>query len=377
MIKLTLKKINSFAVIFALFICALQVSAEDFLIKNATVYTSSDKGVLENTDIYVSDGFIMQIGQNLTPGGKHKIIDATGKHVTPGLINASTHLGLVEIGAASSTVDYHTSNESLGASFSIAPAINFRSSLIPQSRMNGLTRAIVRPASNHSLFQGKGSAIALLSSQEGLIKEDVAQYAIYGVAGANVAGGSRGAAYALLDQALEEANFLRNNRSRYLAGYNWQFSQSVRDLDSLKDVLEKKVPLIVSAHRSDDILQMLKLAKKHEIRLVISGASEAWMVAEDLAKAEVPVIIDPILNLPGSFESLAIRLEGAAILSKAGVKLAFTGIDWQSTHNAYLVRQSAGNAVAYGMDAHEALKAMTINTAEIFGIKHYGQIAGH
>jgi len=349
--------------------------AEDFLIKNATIHTASNKGVLKNTDIFVSDGFIMQVGSELVIDGKHTVVDATNKHVTPGLINSSTHLGLVEIGAASSTVDYRTSNESLGASFSIAPAINFHSTLIPQSRINGLTRAIVRPAGGHSIFQGQGSAIALVSHQNGLIAEDVAMYASYGVGGANISGGSRASAYAMLDKALEEANYLRNNRSRYLPGFDWEFSQSVQDLDSLKKVIEKKIPLIVSVHRSDDILQMLQLAKKYEIRLIISGASEAWMVAEAIAKAKVPVIMDPILNLPGSFESLGIRLEGAAILSRAGVKLAFTGIDWQSTHNAYLVRQSAGNAVSYGMDSEEALKAMTINTAEIFGLENYGQIA--
>jgi len=354
---------------------SINLSAEDFLIKNATVHTVTEQGVLENSDIYVSDGFIMQVGSGLVVEGKHTVIDAKGKHVTPGLMNASTHLGLVEIGAASSTVDYQTNNESLGASFSIAPAINFLSTLIPQNRINGLTRAIVRPGGGRSIFQGQSSAIALLSDPQGLIEEDIAQYASYGVAGANISGGSRGSAYAVLDKALEEANYLRNNRSRYLAGFDWKFSQSVQDLDSLKRVLEKKIPLVISVHRSDDILQMIKLAKKHEVRLVISGASEAWKVAEEIAKANVPVIMDPILNLPGSFESLAIRLEGAAILSKAGVKLVFTGIDWQSTHNAYLVRQSAGNAVAYGMDANEALKAMTINAAEVFGIENYGQIA--
>ena len=354
---------------------SVSASAEDFLIKNATIHTASKQGVLANTDIHVSDGFIMQVAKNIRLKGKHTIIDAKGKHVTPGLINASTQLGLVEIGAASSTVVFSTKNEQQGASFNVAPAINFRSTLIPQNRINGLTRAIVRPGSGTSIFQGQGSVIALLSDRQGLISEQIAQYASYGIAGANISGGSRASAYSVLDKALDEANYLRHNRNQYKPGFDWKFSQSLQDLDALKSVLQKKVPLVISVHRSDDILQMLSLAKKHSVRLIIAGASEAWMVANELARAKIPVIIDPILNLPGSFESLAIRLDGATILNNAGVKLLFTGIDWHSTHNGYLVRQSAGNAVAYGMPPEDAIKAMTINTAEVFGLANYGQIA--
>jgi len=348
--------------------------AENYLIKNTTLHTASDQGVLENSDVYISDGFIMQIGQNLQPKGSFLTIDASGKQVTPGLINASTQIGLVEIGAASSSVDSATQLKQQGASFSIAPAIHFASTVIPQNRINGLTRAIVKPVGGTSIFQGQGSAIALLSTAKGLTNQDIALYASYGIAGANISGGSRASAYKVLDQALTEANYLRHNRSRYLLGFDWHFSQSVQDLDALEQVLEKKIPLVIQVHRSDDILQMIVLAKKHAIRLVISGASEAWQVADQLAQAKVAVIMDPIMNLPRSFEALAVRLDGAAILNRAGVKLAFTGIDWQSTHNAYLVRQSAGNAVAYGLPAEEGLKAISRNTAEIFGIKDFGQI---
>ncbi len=362
------------AIVFTNFVVSFEAKTENYLITNATIHTASDQGVLLNSDIYISDGFIMQIGSQLKPKGKYTRIDATGKFITPGLINASTQIGLVEINAVSSSVDSSTKLKRQGASFSIAPAIHFKSTIIPQNRINGLTRAIVKPVGGTSIFQGQGSAIALFSSRQGLTKESIAVYASYGIAGANISGGSRASAYSVLDQALTEANYLRHNRNRYLPGFNWQFSQSVQDLDALKAVLERKIPLVIDVHRSDDILQMISLAKKHDIRLVISGASEAWQVADELARAKVSVIMDPIMNLPLSFEALGVRLDGAAILNKAGVKLAFTGMDWQSTHNAYLVRQSAGNAVAYGVPAEEGLKAISRNVAEIFGISDYGQI---
>lgn len=358
------------------FFCVICINtalyAEDYLIKNVIIHTASDKGVLPNTDLYISDGFIMQIGQSLNITNKHTLIDGQGRHLTPGLINASTQLGLVEINAAPSTVDFSTENKQQGASFAIAPAINFRSTLIPQNRINGLTRAIVNPVGGTSIFQGEGAAIALLSNSSGLVSEKVAQYARYGISGANVSGGSRASAYHVLNKALEEADYLRHNRSHYLPGYDWHFSQSVQDLDALKPVLEKKIPLVISVHRSDDILKMIELAKKHRIKIIIAGASEAWVVADEIARSGFPVLMDPLQNMPSSFESLANRLDAAAILHDAGVKLLFTGM--QSTHNGYLVRQSAGSAVAYGMQKEEALKAMTINTAQAFGLKNFGQI---
>jgi len=351
---------------------AFNVNAKDYLIKNATVHTASDVGVINRGDVLISDGFIMELGKNLSAGSNVEVIDAQGKHLTPGLINAVTQIGLVEISAASSTVDHTTKQEGVGASFNIAPAINFRSTLIPQNRINGLTRAIVVPGFGNSIFAGSSSAIALLSDMTGMISENVAQHAVYGVGGAGFNGGSRAAAHMALDKALEDANYLRHNRRRFEPGFESHFSLSIADLDALKPVLEKKIPLIINVHRSDSIIRIIALAKKHNIKIVLQGASEAWVVANEIARANVPVIIDPILNLPNSFSSLSSRIDAASILHNAGVKMVFTGM--QSTHNGYLVRQSAGNAVSHGLPAEEALKAMTINTAEVFGIKNYGQI---
>ena len=346
------------------------VSAKDYLVTNTTVYTSSQKGTFKNVDIFISDGFIMEVGSNLKISSKHTHIDGTGKYLTPGLMNASTQLGLEEISAAESTVDHHTQMKSYSASFEIAPAINTKSTLIPHNRINGITRVIVAPTGN-KLFTGIASSLILAGPTNEVVESGIAQFANYGDAGAQMAGGSRASAYLAIDRALQEADYLRNNRTQFLPGQSHNFSLSVQDLDALKPVLEKKIPLVISAHRSGDILALLKLAKKYKIKLVISGGAEAWMVANELALAKVPVIMDPMLNLPNSFEALGAKLESAAILNEAGVKLLFTNF---SSHNAYLVRQSAGNAVAYGLDTDEAIRAMTINIAEVFGIKNYGKI---
>ncbi|MGX5174613.1 amidohydrolase family protein [Aliikangiella sp. IMCC44653] len=346
---------------------ATSIQAADYLIKNATVHTATAKGTLNKADVLIRDGKIVQVASDIN--SQHKVIqiDATGKHLTPGLVNASTQVGLVEISAVSGTVDASTKLQGIGASFNIAPAINFRSTVIPQNRINGMTRAVVLPRSTQSIFAGQGAVIALHSSLRGLLIENAAVVAQYD---SRKGGGSRAAAMQLLDTALSEAKYLRANEAEFKPGVKSAFSQSVADLKALYPVLDRKIPLIISANRVDDIQRLIKLSQKHNFRLVISGGGEAWLVAKQLAQANVAVIMDPMSNLP-QFDALSVRLDAAAKLYQAGVKLLFTGGD---THNGYLVRQSAGNAVAYGLPASAALEAMTINTAEVFGIKHYGQI---
>ena len=359
---------RSLCVIACLF--STSVVAESYLIKNATLHTSTAKGMLKKADILIQDGKILKVAEGINIAGNVNIIEAHGKHVTPGFINASTNIGLVEIGAVANTVDAATENHGMGASFNISPAINFRSTLIPQNRINGLTRAIVLPRSGKSIFAGQGSSIALHSTMHGLLNNNVAQVAVYGNSGAAKAGGSRAAAMKMLHQAFVDAKYLRRNQSTYKPGFKWEFSQSIEDLKALYPILDRKTPLIIAANRADDILRLIALAKTHNFNLVISGGGEAWTVAKELAAAKVPVLIDPIMNLP-QFESLSVRLDGAARLYNAGVKLLFTG---GGSHNAYLVRQSAGNAVAYGLPKEAAIEAITINTAEVFGIKNYGQL---
>ena len=140
-------------------------------------------------------------------------------------------------------------------------------------------------------------------------------------------------------------------------------------------MINGRTPLLVKTHRASDIRTILKVAKDYRLKLILSGAVEGWLVADEIAAAKVPVIMDPIINLPQSYEKLGARLDNAKLLADAGVTLVFTGMDGQSTHNAYLVRQSAGNAVANGLDKTTAIAAMTLNPATLFGANVKGEIA--
>jgi imidazolonepropionase-like amidohydrolase len=126
------------------------------------------------------------------------------------------------------------------------------------------------------------------------------------------------------------------------------------------------MPVVVSVNRASDIAATLKLAQHFGLRLVIEGGAEAWMVADQLAKAQVPVLLNPLQDLPDSFDTLGSTLENAARLNKAGVMIAFETND---SHNARNIKQAAGNAVAYGLPYTAALAAMTINPAKIYGIE--------
>jgi imidazolonepropionase-like amidohydrolase len=110
---------------------------------------------------------------------------------------------------------------------------------------------------------------------------------------------------------------------------------------------------------------MIRFSNENKIEIIFSGAKEAWRIADKIAIESIPVILDPMDNIPSSFDSIAARMDNAVILNNAGVKLLITS---QVTHNSYLSRQGAGNAVAYGLPEHEALKALTINVATVFGL---------
>jgi imidazolonepropionase-like amidohydrolase len=126
------------------------------------------------------------------------------------------------------------------------------------------------------------------------------------------------------------------------------------------------MPLIVGVHRAADIRAVLKLAREQGLRIVLSGAEEGWMVAAEIAKARVPVILSATANLPASFESLGATMENAARLHREGVTIAFSNGD--DGHRIREVRYDAGNAVAHGLPYHAALEAITINPARIFGM---------
>ena len=348
------------------------LSAETIAITGGKLETMGPAGTVPNGTVLIVDGRISAVGVGIPIPGEARRIDAHGRVVTPGLFNSLTRLGLVEVSAVEETADSEVKSDRITAAFDVADALNPRSTLIAVNRIDGLTRAVVAPSAGNSLIAGQGAVIHLGAPADLLVRERVAMFAFLGERGAELTGGARSAAILRLREVLQDAADFAANRKAFEAGDRREYSLSRLDLEALVPVVRGELPLVVTADRASDIVAALRLAKELKLRLILAGVAEGWMVAGEIAAADVPVLVEPLDNLPSSFEQLGATIANAARLRTAGVRVAFMNGD---AHNARNVRQSAGNAVANGMTWHDALAALTTVPASIWGIaERYGSL---
>jgi hypothetical protein len=340
----------------AVLLLAVDAPAGTLFIDNATVHTLTAPPVLQNADILVRDGRIARLGADLEPPADAEVVEANGRPVTPGLFAGVTAHGLVEIGMVEHTVDGKLDGPGMRPEFDVTPAYNPRSTVIPVTRIEGLTWSLLSATQDESIIGGQGRAVRFDDGFDSFVGDPVLYVAIGGGASGK-SRGSRAAQWMLLEQALAEAG----------ADLDWTPAPLLTPAgrQALAGFRERGLVLF-SANRASDILQVLAFAEKHGLDAAISGAAEGWLVADRLAEAGVPVLLDPLSNLPGNFDELAARLDNAARLHAAGVTLVFTGA---GTHHARKLRQAAGNAVAHGLPWQAALEALTVNPARVFGLE--------
>lgn len=356
----------------AALLTATAAQAQTTAITNARIHTISGP-VIENGTIVIRDGRIAAVGADVTVPENARVIDGAGRVVTPGFFDASTSLGIVEIGGVEGTNDASTSNERLTAAFNVADALNPLATAIPVTRVEGITRAVVVPGGFQSILRGQGILIHLDGERASdmIVRNPIGMYVTLGESGASRAGGSRAAAMLLLREALQDARDYGANRNAFQQGNRREYALSRLDLDALQPVLRGEVPLIVSVNRAADILTVLRFAREENVRIILSGAEEGWMVADEIEAANVPVILNSMNNIPG-FDNLGATLENAARLHAAGVTVMLSSFDGSNVRN---LRQVAGNAVSYGLPYEAALAAVTRVPAEVFGIgNRYGTL---
>jgi hypothetical protein len=343
--------------------------AQDVLIRGATVYTSTAKGTLTNTDVLIRDGKIHSIGSGLSSDGATSI-DAKGRALTPGMFAGLSTIGIQEVSQEATTDD---ASIGLGApafemqwrpEFDVSVAYNGRSVLVPVTRIEGMTWTVLNPgiASSGNFLAGQGAAVTLDGRQDAVLDGSRSLFIDLGGQMNSHSGGSRAGQWMILEQAVHET------RNR------------VSDQKALMHPLGREVfarylsggRVIFNVDRAGDIVKTLAFAKRYGIKPVIAGGTEAWVVADQLAEAKVPVIVDALNNLPNTFDQIGARLDNAALLHKAGVKITFS--QFEDSHNARKVRQVAGNAVAHGMPKEAAITALTADAADIFGL---GATRGH
>jgi imidazolonepropionase-like amidohydrolase len=168
-------------------------------------------------------------------------------------------------------------------------------------------------------------------------------------------------------ELIEDVKFYAQNRQRYERAESRDLTAKRLDLEAMIPVIEGRLPLILFVDKASDIEAALRLAQESRIRLIIGSGAEAWQVAEKLAAARVPVITGGLANIPFTFAQLGSMQENAAHLRRAGVQVMLHGGVGEA-FNVRNIRQEAGNAVAYGLPWAEALRAVTLAPAEVFGV---------
>ena len=360
--------------IFKTFLCLVFVGplfSDTTLIKNATIYDGV-KNIPFEGNILIENGTIKRISSANMQADF--VIDASGMIVTPGIIGTDTNIGIVEIGALSVTRDDSSDIYSIG--FSIHDAFNPKSTLIPWNRSNGVTSALSLPQNTSSPIGGLGSYFLLDGELDITSNKDIVMIG-------NVGGSSnksRAETFSVMDDLLSFASSINardlssdSDIADLIEGSPIADFMELhpRDVKALFKLVNDNLPLIISTHRASDILKLIELKEKYSLNLIIKGAQDASLVASQIAESNIPLIINPINNIPDSFDELASNIQMASRLEKKGIDIMF---NTPRSHNFHLVRQGAGVAVANGMSYEAAIKAITSTPANVFNIDQRGEI---
>lgn len=341
-----------------------------FLLKDATIHTVTN-GVIQG-DLLIKDGMISKIGTVTQMDAGTTTIMCTGMHIYPGFIDGGTTLGLSEVGSISLTRD----NRELGdftPHMQALTAVNPNSVSIPVTRTNGVTTVISKTAGG--LFPGTAALINL----HGYTPNQM--YAGFkGVQMNFPSTGKRGRWDRRSpedikkdgEKAMKKMNGIWEKARQYAAidsaakATNQKMDDYNPQMESLLPVVRGEAPLMVEVNKDSDIKAAIKWVEENKLNVIFTGVSEGYRVTKELAESGIPVVTGPVLSVPGRTSvSYDISYKNPSIMQKAGIKVAIRSNETENVRNLPF---NAGFAAAYGMGVEEALKAITIIPAEIFGV---------
>jgi imidazolonepropionase-like amidohydrolase len=350
---------------------AAPAASQTVAITGATIYPVSGPKI-EHGAVLLRDGVIVAVGPDVqVPAGATRV-DGTGRWITPGLIASATTLGikLFETSGELETEEDTVAGE-VNAAVNVADAIDPATVTLPVARLQGITTALAAPsgglvAGQAALFDLAGERVPdLLVRSPAAMVADLSQYS------KQAGGGSRAGALQRLRQLLRDAREYQRRKSDFEHARMQPLSAPAADLEALQPVLEAKLPLFVTANRRSDIENALRIAQEFGLHLIIRGAAEGWQMAAELAQARIPVVVEPLTDIP-SFDAPGARLDNAALLNAAGVTVLIAQTDVAQFRD---LRQAAGNAVRTGLPWDAALRAVTLGPAEAFGVAdRYGSL---
>ena len=383
---------------------AAPAAAETIAIVNGMVATGDGSAPMQGGTVVIRDGRVVSAGQGVAVPSGARVIDASGKWVTPGIVAGFSRLGLADVDLGADGADDTSAKDGpFSAAIDVSPAINPLYQTIAVNRADGVTRALVAPATAKSIFAGQGAVIDTGADMDAVTKPRAFQFVEFGESGADDAGGSRASAHILFRNALREARELqrysspvssaratavdvrnqpvvRNPNESRVYGPDARRSEDVLltrfDAAALVPVLQGRQQLLVHVERASDILNMLDLAREFpSLKIVLVGASEGWLVADKIARSGIPVIASAVNDLPASFEQIAATQSNVGRMRDAGVKVSIGMIDDNDTRQLFNERQYAGNLVALtkmpgatGLSWGEALAAITSGPAQAIGL---------
>ena len=370
--------------------CALRIgslpaqsSERAVVIRNATIVPVTGPRI-QNGAIVLRGGQIEAVGANVSAPADARVIDGTGLLVYPGMIDAGTQLGLTEIGSVPGGDDTQELGD-FNPEIVAVTAVNPHSELIPVTRVNGVTTVIT--SAEGGLIAGQAGLIDLTGWTPGemAVRRQAAMVVTYPSLGGGGFGGGGGGGPQRSDAERREE---LDRRTRSLRSYfadakayadvkgRLASGGSVRKvnqaMEAMVPVMRGEIPVIFDVTTADQIRGVLALADTFGVKVVLRGAREAWRLADTLAMRKIPVIVGPTTSVPGAEDPYDMTYANPGVLARAGVKIVFQTSDAANSRN---LPYHAALAVAYGLDADDALRALTINAAEIFGVAdRYGSL---
>ncbi len=369
--------------ILSVFLLALLVSGaaiaqsgkRSYILVNGRIKTVGN-GTIERGTLVISEGKIVAVGTDVQAPAGATVIDCTGLTIYPGMIDAGTSLGLVEIGSLAETRDNDEVGE-ITPQVQALTAVNPNSVAIPVTRVNGVTTVLTAPEGG--LFAGTAALISLY----GYTPEQMDAGGFRGVVMNFPSSGRQGwwderpdeeveksakEARRKLDDLWSQAVLHARIDSAYRAGGDaGRTPEYVPEIEALAPVVRRQIPLLIEVNAARDIDSALAWVKAKNVRAIFTGVAEGWRLADKIAAAEIPCIVGPVLTLPSrSSDRYDKPYENPSLLRRAGVKIAIRSGE---TANARNLPFHAGYAATYGLGSEEALRAVTIAPAEIFGVE--------
>ena len=340
-------------------------------IKNGHIYTMAGQ-VIENGCILIKDGKIVEVGKDLKAPENAEIIDAKGKMVTPGFIDAHCHLGMFEEGIGFEGSDGNEMTDPITPQLRAIDAINPMDISFREAYEGGVTTAVTGPGSANVI----GGTFAALKTyghrvDDMVIKDPVAMKIAFGENPKRVYDGqkktpmTRMATASLLRETLFKTKTYMDKKENEDITKRPDYDMK---MEAMIPVLKREIPVKAHAHRADDIFTALRIAKEFNIDITLDHCTEGHLIAEDLARAGKTAIVGPSFGSRSKFELQNKTFDTPGVLVKAGVKIAIT-TDSPVIPLQYL-SLCAGLAHKAGLSEMEALKAITINAAEIVGLDH-------